>query len=100
MTEAYRIFSDGAALPGSGWRTVLVKEGRKFIQVLDWTTLESKRILSADFYRNKPERVELSSKAVRTIKRTIKHRLQWVSKTKFIKEILDGLDQAKAGGAQ
>lgn len=46
-SSLYRIFNQGEiASLGAGWRSVIaLKPGRRWVTILDWTTLQSTRLL-------------------------------------------------------
>ena len=85
----YRIYNEGdiPALP-SGWRTVFAKEGRKWVEVTDWTTLEGFKLSMADWHRIKPRPAEADR---RRIRQHMKARSRIVAPTARVKEIMAAL---------
>lgn len=82
-----RLFNAGQ-IPAlaSGYRSLIVKEGRTKAQLLDWTTLETAKIDLRELKRMKPEPARYDW---RRVKRCIKARLRYRETTKFIKEVLN-----------
>ena len=73
---------------GNGRRSVLAKEGRTWVTLLDWTTLRSGRISRARWESLRPTPCDLDLKTRRIIRRAMRRRLRWNPKTKLIKEAL------------
>ncbi len=84
MSRLYRIFNQGEiASLGAGWRSVIaLAPGRKWITVVDWTTLETAR-LPLDLWQRLGAR-PTSSYSARRIRAAIKARLRYVRKTRTI----------------
>jgi hypothetical protein len=81
----YRIFNQGEITGlGAGWRSVIaLAPGRKWITVLDWTTLETTR-LPLDLWRRLDPR-PAAGYSPRRIRAAIKARLRYVRSTKVIR---------------
>jgi len=88
----YRIFNQGEI--GSfadGWRSVIaLTPGRKWITVLDWTTLETARLPLDLWRRLQPQ--PATGYSPRRIRAAIKARLRYVSKTKTIRAAIASLN--------
>lgn len=82
----YRVYNQGE-LPtlGHGWRSVItLTPGRKWVTVIDWTTLETARLEIAAWERLKPQPHDaLSTRKVRAVMR---RRLRYVTPTAAIRE--------------
>lgn len=81
----YRIFNQGEVPNlGTGWRSVVaLTPGRKWITILDWTTLDTAR-LPLDLWRRLDPR-PATGYSPRRIRAAIKSRLRYVSSTKTIR---------------
>jgi hypothetical protein len=84
----YRVFNQGE-IPSlvHGWRSViLLPPGRKWVTVIDWTTLETGRLEIAAWQSLQP----LESTGLNRLKvyATMRRRLQYVSATNAIKQAL------------
>ena len=81
----YRIFNQGEiASLADGWRSVIaLPPGRKWITVLDWTTLETAR-LPLDLWR-RLHPCPATGYSARRVRAAIKARLRYASKTKTIR---------------
>ena len=77
----YRIFNQGEiASLAAGWRSVIaLAPGRKWITVLDWTTLETARLPLDLWQRLRPQ--PATGHSARRIRAAIKARLRYVRKT-------------------
>jgi hypothetical protein len=84
MSGLYRIFNQGEiASLGAGWRSVIaLKPGRKWVTVVDWTTLEAARLPLDLWQRMRPR--PASGYSARRVRAAIKARLRYVRKTKTI----------------
>jgi hypothetical protein len=90
----YRIYNQGEVPSlAHGWRSVIALEpGRKWVTVIDWTTLETARLDLATWARMKPE--ELHDYSPRKIRGAIRRRLEYVQATQAIKDALASLRAA------
>jgi hypothetical protein len=81
----YRLFNQGEiASLSDGWRSVIaLPPGRKWITVLDWTTLETAR-LPLDLWQRLDPRPATGYSA-RRVRAAIKARLRYVRQTKTIR---------------
>ena len=84
----YRVFNQGE-LPAlaHGWRSVIaLTPGRKWVTLLDWTTLESTRIEIAAWERLQPlEAIGLNRRKVRS---AMRRRLKYMTANKAIRQAL------------
>jgi hypothetical protein len=84
----YRVYNQGE-IPSlaHGWRSVIaLTPGRKWITVLDWTTLETARLEMALWQKLKPQPNDrLNSRKVRAV---MNRRLQYVTPTESIRQAL------------
>jgi hypothetical protein len=84
----YRVYNQGE-IPSlaHGWRSVIaLTPGRKWITVLDWTTLETARLEIARWQRLKPQPNDrLNPRKVRAVMR---RRQQFVTPTEPIRQAL------------
>ena len=87
MTMLYRLYNQGDVPSlAHGWRSVVaLKPGRKWITLIDWTTLETSRMDMAAWHRLKPQQVSMNPRKVRAVMR---RRLKYVTPTQAIKEAL------------
>jgi hypothetical protein len=88
----HRVFNQGeiANLAG-GWRSVIaLKPGRKWITIVDWTTLDSAR-LPLDLWQRLDPRPATGHSA-RRIRAAIKARLRYTEKTRTIGAALASLN--------
>jgi hypothetical protein len=91
-SSLYRIFNQGEiAGLAAGWRSVIaLKPGRRWITILDWTTLESTRLPLDLWQRMGPQpAIGYSARRVRACPgldpgAAIKARLRYVRKTRTI----------------
>ena len=84
----YRIYNQGE-IPSlaHGWRSVVaLTPGRKWLTVIDWTTLEAARLDIATWERLKPQAAAGTNR--RKVGRLMRRRLQYVTPTNAIKEAL------------
>ena len=81
----YRIFNQGEiASLADGWRSVIaLAPGRKWITVVDWTTLDTAR-LPLDLWERLHPR-PASGYSARRVRAAIKARLRYVRKTQTIR---------------
>ena len=87
--QMYRIhLQDELRQIGSGHRMVLVKEGRVWITVLDWTTLRHQRVKKSAWAALNPVPIDRDAKTNRVIRKAIRCRLRFQDRTKLIKEAL------------
>lgn len=86
-----RIYNQGniAAL-GCGYRSVLVKEGRKKVKLFDWTTCEIAQVDKRIFEKMKKEELSYN---MRKVAKVIRERVRagYCVKTLFVKEVLQSL---------
>lgn len=90
----YRIFNQGE-IPqlATGYRSVIaLQPGRKWIKIIDWSTLETANVEIATWARMKP--AEETHLKIRKVKSIMKARLRYVTKTETIKEALKSLEVA------
>lgn len=88
---AYKVYNQGE-LSGlaHGWRSVLALEpGRKWITVIDWSTLEVARVALSVWQGMRPELADNFSP--RRVKAIMKRRLRYVTPTQAIKEAMKKL---------
>jgi hypothetical protein len=85
MSSLYRIFNQGEiASLADGWRSVIaLPPGRKWVTVVDWTTLDTARLPLDLWQRLRPR--PASGYSARRVRAAIKARLRYVSKTKSIR---------------
>jgi hypothetical protein len=85
VSSLYRIFNQGEiANLADGWRSVIaLAPGRKWITIVDWTTLDTARLPLDLWQRLHPQ--PASGYSVRRVRAAIKGRLRYVSKTKTIR---------------
>jgi hypothetical protein len=87
--QMYRIhLNDELRKIGSGHRTVLIKEGRVWITVFDWTTLRHQRIKKSAWAALNPVLTANGPGDRRVIRKAIRSRLRYQDRTKLIKEAL------------
>ena len=87
--QMYRIhLQDELRQIGSGHRTVLIKEGRVWITVLDWTTLRHQQIKKSAWAMLNPVAIDRDAKTNRVIHKAIRYRLRFQERTKLIKEAM------------
>jgi hypothetical protein len=84
----YRLFNQGdiPALP-DGWRSVIaLPPGRKWITIIDWTTLETARLNIATWHRLRPlPDARINRRKVRAV---MCHRLKYTASPQAIAEAL------------
>jgi hypothetical protein len=80
----YRVFNEGEiASLAHGWRSVIaLVPGRKWITIVDWTTLETARVPLDLWQRLRPRPV--TGYSLRRVRAVIKARLRYVEKTRAI----------------
>ena len=83
----FRVYNQGELAPlAHGWRCVIaLPPGRKWITLIDWTTLETGRIEIAAWPRLKPQPVSINHRKVRAV---IRRRLKYIAPTHAVKEAL------------
>ena len=84
----YRVFNQGE-IPtlGHGWRSViLLTPGRKWVTVIDWTTLETARLEIAAWETLHP--LEAAGLNRRKVYAAMRRRLKYVTATQAIKQAL------------
>jgi hypothetical protein len=89
----YRVFNQGElAHLAHGWRSVIaLTPGRKWITVLDWTTLESDRLEIAAWQRLKPTpEARMNPRKVRSLMR---RRMRYIVPTQAMHDALASLRQ-------
>jgi hypothetical protein len=81
----YRVFNQGElAGLAHGWRCVIaLKPGRKWLTVIDWTTLETARLEIAAWERLYPH--DARGMNLRKVRAVMRQRLKYVTPTKSIK---------------
>jgi hypothetical protein len=84
MSSLYRVFNQGEiASLADGWRSVIaLKPGRKWITIVDWTTLDT-ALLPLDLWQRLNPR-PASCYSVRRVRAAINARLRYVRKTRAI----------------
>jgi len=88
MTMLYRVYNQGD-IPSlaHGWRSVIaLPPGRKWVTLIDWTTLETARIDLASWASLKPEADHRISR--RKVRIHMRQRRHYVTATQAIKEAL------------
>jgi hypothetical protein len=87
----YRVFNQGE-IPSlaHGWRSVIVlTPGRKWLTVIDWTTLETARMQISGWQNLRPHDAgHLNRRKVRAV---IRHRLKYATRTRAINQALTQL---------
>lgn len=83
----YRIFNQGEiAQLAHGWRSVIaLPPGRKWITLIDWTTLETAKLELSTWQRLKPQPAEYRSNRILA---AMRRRLHYTSKTQAIQEAM------------
>lgn len=92
----YRVYNQGEIpAPACGWRSILaLTPGRKWVTVIDWTTLETAGLEIAQWERLKPQLQDgLNRRKVRAVMRS---RLRYVTATATIREALRLLQETAA----
>jgi hypothetical protein len=87
-TPVYRIFNQGE-IPAlaDGWRSVVaLSPGRKWITVIDWTTLETARLDVTAWQRLKPQ--PHTNAKLRTVRSIMRRRLKYVTPTQAMKDAI------------
>jgi hypothetical protein len=90
----YRVFNQGE-IPtlGHGWRSVVaLTPGRKWLTVIDWTTLESARIEIALWENLKPHATSGMNR--RKVRAAMRRRLHYAMATRAVNEALRLLKDA------
>ena len=88
----YRVYNSGEIPPlAHGWRSVIaLPPGRKWLTLIDWTTLETARVEIAAWERLKPRPDGTLNR--RKVRATMRRRLKYVASTQTIKEALRTLN--------
>src|SRR5271163_2185994 len=84
----YRVYNSGE-IPSlaHGWRSVIaLKPGRKWLTLIDWTTLETARIEIPAWERLKPQPDSAMNR--RKVRAAMRHRLKFTASTHAIEEAL------------
>jgi hypothetical protein len=84
----YRVYNQGE-IPSlaHGWRSIIaLTPGRKWVTLIDWTTLETTRLEIAVWARLQP--LETAGLNRRKVSAAMRQRLQYVTATQAIKEAL------------
>ena len=84
----YRVFNQGE-IPtlGHGWRSIVsLTPGRKWVTVIDWTTLETARIEIATWETLKP--LEATGLTRRKVRSAMRQRLKYTTATRAINQAL------------
>ena len=92
----YRVYNQGE-IPclAHGWRSVIVlTPGRKWVTVIDWTTLETARMEVAAWKSLQP--LEAAGLNRRKVRAAMRRRLQYVTATQAIRQALRLLRSAAA----
>lgn len=89
----YSIFNDGTIKSlACGYRSVIaLPPGRKFIVLVDWTTLETAKLDLASWARMKPAPQEVPPKRARAIRKAMKARAAYITPTNAAKEAMKNL---------
>jgi hypothetical protein len=84
----YRVFNQGEISSlAHGWRSVIVlAPGRKWVTVIDWTTLETTRMEIAAWAKLRP--LETAGLNRRKVYAAMRRRLKYVTATQAIKQAL------------
>ena len=92
----YRLYNQGE-IPSlaHGWRSVIaLTPGRKWITVIDWTTLETARLEIAIWEKLKPQLQDRLNR--RKVRAVMRRRLRYVTSTEAIREALRLLQETAA----
>jgi hypothetical protein len=92
--SVYRIFNQGdiTAL-ADGWRSVIaLPPGRKWITVIDWTTLETATLPVSTWQSLNPK--PHNGLKLRRVKSIMRHRLRYVTTTQAIKHAISLLEDS------
>ncbi len=84
----YRIYNQGE-IPSlaHGWRSVIaLTPGRKWITLLDWTTLETARVEIGTWHKLRPQPQDWLNP--RNVQTTMRRRLKYITRTEPIREAL------------
>ena len=84
----YRVYNQGEISSlAHGWRSLIaLTPGRKWITVVDWTTLETTRLEIAAWERLKPQPDDGLNR--RKVRAAMRRRLRYVTPTEAIREAL------------
>jgi hypothetical protein len=92
----YRIYNQGE-IPtlGHGWRSIIaLTPGRKWVTVIDWTTLETARVEIITWQKLKPQPAESLNR--RKVRAVMRRHLRYVTPTEPIREALRRLQENAA----
>ena len=92
----YRVYNQGE-IPSlaHGWRSVIaLTPGRKWVTLIDWTTLETARLEVAAWERLKPQ--PDNSLIRRKVRAVIRRRLHYVTPTEAIRKARRLLQETRA----
>ena len=92
----YRVYNQGE-IPSlaHGWRSIIaLTPGRKWVTVIDWTTLETARLEIAEWQRLKPQPDDGLNR--RKVRAAMRRRLRYVTPTEAIREALRLLQETAA----
>lgn len=90
----YRVYNQGE-IPSlaHGWRSIIaLTPGRKWLTVIDWTTLDTARLEIAVWERLKPQLHDRLN--LRTVRAVMRHHLCYVTPSEAIREALHLLQDA------
>jgi hypothetical protein len=90
----YRVYNQGdIASLAHGWRSIIaLTPGRKWVTLVDWTTLETARLEIASWERLKPQPDDCLNP--RKVRAAMHRRLRYVTATEAIREALRLLQEA------
>jgi hypothetical protein len=90
----YRVYNQGEiASLAHGWRSIIIlTPGRKWVTVIDWTTLETARLDIAAWQRLKPQPHDRLNP--RKVGAAMRRRLKYTAPTQAIREALRLLKEA------
>lgn len=93
LTPVYRIYNQGEiSAMADGWRSVVaLAPGRRWITIIDWTTLETARLDVTAWQRLKPE--PHTGVRLRTVKSVKRRRLKYVTPTQAMNDAIRLLGQ-------
>jgi hypothetical protein len=92
----YRVYNQGEILSlAHGWRSVIaLTPGRKWVTVVDWTTLETARLEIAAWQRLRP--TPHNGLNPRKVRAAMRRRLNYVTPTAPIREAISQLREKSA----
>jgi hypothetical protein len=93
----YRVYNSGEIAPlAHGWRSVIaLRPGRKWLTLIDWTTLETTRIDVAAWEKLRPQ--PDSRMNPRKVLAIMRRRLKYVASNRAIKDALSLLKEIPPG---